>query len=105
MLSFAFTMMLATSSRRTSTVAISKNGERGAHNNPFTNSDNTLHAHSHRQPRSGADSSARDSDIGSNALDNYIGNTVHGNNKPKLAPEQNRQHRAPQQTLAEEDFS
>jgi hypothetical protein len=43
--------------------------------------------------------------MGSNALGNYIGNTVHGKYKPKLAPEQNRQCRAPQQTVAEEDFS
>jgi hypothetical protein len=34
-----------------------------------------------------------------------MGNTVHGNNKPKLALEQSRQHRAPQQILAKEDFS
>jgi hypothetical protein len=33
-----------------------------------------------------------------------MGITVHGNNKPKLAAEQSRQQRAPQQTLAEEDF-
>jgi len=80
----------------------------------FTNTDNTLHAHWRQQPNHGADSSSRDSDSGSNVLHYNIGsngpgsdmgNTVHGNNKPKLAPEQNRQRRAAQQIVAEEDFS
>ena len=54
---------------------------------PITNSGNILDAHLRRQPKPGADSSGCDSDIGSNALGNYIGNTVHGKYKPKLAPE------------------
>ncbi len=65
----------------------------------LTNSGNNLRA------SPGADSSARDSDIGSNALGRNIDSNGLRNNKPKLVPEQNRQHRTVQQTLAEVDFS
>lgn len=61
------------------------NGKRSA--NRLTNSGNNLRARGRRQPSPGADSSSRDSGMGSNALDRNIGSIGHGNNKPKLALE------------------
>jgi hypothetical protein len=58
----------------------------------FTNSDNTQGDHKRRQPNAGADSSARRGDIGSNGPGSDTGSTVHGSNKPKPAPELNKQH-------------
>ena len=65
----------------------------------LTNSGNNLRA------SPGADSSARDSGMGSNSHGSDIDSNGLHNNKPKLVPEQNRQHRTGQQTAAEEDFS
>jgi hypothetical protein len=81
-------------------VAISNSGKARAAQQLFTNSDSVLDA-----PRPGADSSAPYSNIGSSAHGCNRGSSGLGNNKPKLAPEENRQHRARQQTLAEEGFS
>ena len=78
---------------------------------PFTNSGNTPGA---RRPKPGADNSAHCGNTCSNGLDSNscssgpgsdMGNTVHGNNKPKPAPKLDTQHRELLQTVAEADFS
>jgi hypothetical protein len=78
---------------------------------PFTNSGNTPVA---QRPKPDADNSAHCGNIGSNGRDSNscnsgpgsnMGNTVHGNNKPKPAPELDTQHRELLQTVAEADFS
>jgi hypothetical protein len=51
---------------------------------PFTNSGNSPVA---RRPKPDADNSVGCGNIGSNGPDSNMDNTVHGNNKPKPAPE------------------
>lgn len=76
-----------------------------------TNSDSTREA---REPNPRIDSNARGHGSGSNGRRNNIdssglcsdtGNTVRDNNKPRLTPEQSRQHRARPQALVEAAFS